>query len=466
MDKQEEGWAAVRANIEERLETTTNENHRQALSGIIENTTSGRSDDTADEQNQNGNGTRKGLPKGRILSQVEKQETLWMWPGHLTSGITICYGLPGCGKSLFSSHYIAGLTQGWPNPDGTLREKGKAVTVAFEDSLESTTFERFDNAGANMDYISDITWVKKIDPYGGTLEKPFSLVSDQDELFYELTAMHASIAVLDPLSMLFDGISNYNNQKIGSCLWNLKVRAEREGVTILLIGHPNKNGTTLAGGAQLERIARIIFHFSEDTSRKNVCVMKNTKNNLTFLQPPMAFSTLGGKLEWIHGESPSDEAKHTAQRIGDFRQAMQERIDSNPDTLFGSRDFADLPNFNDNTARSKLKDMLAAGVVLNPEYGKYQSILCAKMVQQVQQVQQIAKEEESDGQHRLDNHGVASADRSSPDLPTDTADPLDAQQHVDPNEETQRLDETEMLANLVNTKTAPQPVDKLETTVL
>lgn len=387
-------WREFRASVEERMETTTNENHRDALAGVLEHTTSG---EEAQEAVSEWMTQRNGKPKGRILSQVTKEETLWLWPGHLTSGITICYGLPGCGKSLFSSHYIAGLTQGWPNPDGTPRELGSAVTVAFEDNLESTTVKRFEDAGANMDMISDITMVEKEDPYGGAIEKPFSLVTDQDELFYELTVMHASIVVMDPLSMLFDGISNYNNQKVGKCLWNLKVRAEKEGVCILLIGHPNKDGKTLAGGAQLERIARMIFHFTKDPTRRGVCVMTNVKNNLTALQPPMAFSTLDGKLEWIHGESPSDAATHQAKRIGELRDSMQKRIDANPYQMFGARDFADLPNYDYNKVRGKLLDMFNAGVVSNPAYGKYQSILCAKQgVQTMQTVQPDAHPKDTD----------------------------------------------------------------------
>ncbi len=371
-------WDAVRSSVETRLETATNENHRDALAGVLEHTSysngNGKTDDNLTVVRS------YGKRQGRLLSEISEQEKPWIIPGKLIiGGITIWYGLPGCGKSSASCEFIARHTQGWKNPDGSDNEfSGPVVTVMYEDSLEYTVVGRLKAFGAKMDDICDLSKVRVDDTkYGtGTLERRFSLFTDLPILRDTVRAMKASLVVLDPMSALFDGMSNYNNQKIGQCLDNVRTWAEDEGVAVLIIGHTNKDGKTLAGGAQFERAARIIFHFAQDPTKQNLCVVTNTKNNLAMRQGNMAFTQkTDGLVEWVHGEEPAQEKVHNQQRWGDLRKNVYAMIESEPQRLFRVQDFADVDSYVFSTVKDILAGLCTKGLIIRPSLGKYASIL-------------------------------------------------------------------------------------------
>src|SRR5437764_7237471 len=55
---------------------------------------------------------------GLLLSEVERQETTWLWEKRIPRGkITVLDGDPGMGKSLIATHISACVSTGPPRPD-------------------------------------------------------------------------------------------------------------------------------------------------------------------------------------------------------------------------------------------------------------------------------------------------------------------------------------------------------------
>lgn len=160
------------------------------------------------------------------LSQVDREEVTFLWPGRIPYGmLTLLVGDPGLGKSLLTIQIGAEVS----------RAGGGVLLLNAEDHAGATIRPRAEAAGADLDRLHIVG--ERRDGLAEGLILP-----DGTEALDRLVVAHdARLVVVDPLSAHLGGsVNSWRDQSVRLALAPLHRIAERRGCAVLVVAHLNK----------------------------------------------------------------------------------------------------------------------------------------------------------------------------------------------------------------------------------
>jgi len=175
----------------------------------------------------------------RCGKNIPRRPVLWMWPGRIPKNkVTLIQGDGGEGKSSFALFFGAGMSVGKAPPelingmmmDSEITDPINVFYVSTEDESEDTALPRFLRFGGDEERYYD----------NDEKENHFEMTEECLEEVYK--ACHPGIIIIDPYqSFLPDGVHLGNLGEMRKVIAMMMRFSARREVTILLIGHLNKN---------------------------------------------------------------------------------------------------------------------------------------------------------------------------------------------------------------------------------
>ena len=279
------------------------------------------------------------------LSEVEPEETTWLWKPCLGRGkLTMMSGDPGLGKSTVALDLASRISSGGLWPDDSQAPRGSVVILSAEDGIADVIRVRVQRQGGDA---SRIRVLKAID-CGEDGQRMFSLDGDMPYLKDAITELgDVSLLIIDPISAYCGNKDSYKDAEIRKLLMPLSALADELDVAILGIGHFTKDAKRQAlyrgiGSIAFVAAARTAFAVARDPADSDArrCLLMPIKSNIGSKPSTFAFEIDDdGKLVW--GE---------------------ERLDVDPDSVLsgtGGSGKAEAPPF----AEEFLRDLLKEGKV-------------------------------------------------------------------------------------------------------
>jgi|GEM_PF-2290843 len=198
--------------------------------------------------------TKTEEPKGaqtlsyQIASKTKTEKISWLWPERIPANeLSIIGGDPDCGKSTLVYDLIAKITHGnaMPNEEGNVQQ-GAALVLTAEDSVKSVLVPRLKAAGADLNQVIILDAMVKVE--GGN--RLLDLAVDLDRI--KATLAHLAkqkiivrLVTIDPITAyLGAGVNSFKAADMRRLLTPLREWAEANKITVLIVTHLNKSGTS------------------------------------------------------------------------------------------------------------------------------------------------------------------------------------------------------------------------------
>lgn len=243
------------------------------------------------------------LPGCTRLSDLIPQPITWLWPNRIPfDAPTLLDAEPGLGSSLFALTLAAHVSSGSPLPDGTPVSQSTVILVAPNDSPTRVLLPRLKAANADLSRIILLTSAPQNLPASNsasvptpdtlTGDHPFSLPNDFAHLEAVITAEHAALVILDPLSTLVSAPSrphlpeSHPTSQPSTLFTALTHLAERTHCAILLVRHLSQGKST-----PLTRYGScpIHLHLLPDPNHEDQRLLCTTKNTLSQPAPHLTY---------------------------------------------------------------------------------------------------------------------------------------------------------------------------------
>lgn len=236
------------------------------------------------------------------VSDVERQEVSWLWPGYIPRGrLTIIDGDPGVGKSWLALAIGTAITLGrvLPGQEST-GEPEKILLLTAEDAIADTIRPRLEDMGADLQGVTVLTAVR--DKEGS--EHHVSLVTDLAAVDTALSSGGYGLVIIDPINAYLGiALDTHRDAALRSVLTPLAQLAERWGVAIVCIRHLTKSGRDKAiyrgqGNIAYTAAARVVHLVGVNPDDPQERVLICIKNNLVLEPPALAFELTEGRFLW------------------------------------------------------------------------------------------------------------------------------------------------------------------------
>lgn len=251
------------------------------------------------------NGGRAEAPAaGRTLAvnsydTIRAERTRWLWDQRIPLGtVTLLVGREKLGKSTLCCELAAQLSRGELDGDVS-RQPSATLIVSYEDSAARTIKPRLMAAGADLDYVHEVTVDSE---HGPDL---VSLPTDVDQLGAAALNTGARLVIVDPLSAsLGSDVDGHRDQDIRRAIAPLVALAERLDLAVLCLAHLNKSQagdalTRVLGSRGLTAAARSVLTFGrppdvrEDSPDR---VLAHPASNLAPEAPSLAWRHEGREV--------------------------------------------------------------------------------------------------------------------------------------------------------------------------
>jgi len=258
------------------------------------------------------------------MSSVVPKETQWAWQYRIPLGeLTGVDGDPGNNKSSVLIDLAARVSTGSDMPDGTPGINGGVLLLLAEDSLEKTTLQRLEAAGADLDRVA-------------TIQRQVLLPDDLKLVKRAISQVKARLVIVDPL-MAFLALDANGDQRVRRALTPLKRAAERANAAVVLVRHLTKRGGSHAlyrGSGSIGIIAatRSALLIGRDPEDPDMRVLVQTKSNLGPIAPSLLFEPVEAangavRIEW------RGECEYTAEDVLSTRNASETKLEDAEDML-------------------------------------------------------------------------------------------------------------------------------------
>lgn len=183
---------------------------------------------------------KKGLT---TLNNVPMERISWAWKPWIARGkLTLVAGLPGMNKTTLTQDLAARVTTGRPMPFMARTDETPADVIFYscEDSLRDVIVPRLCAAGADRNRVH-------------VFEEPIQLPKDISIIEAHVVEKSARLVIIDSLmGVLGKGLDSHRDTDVRRALMPLARLAERLGIVVIGIVHPNKSQ---AGGSALQRLS-------------------------------------------------------------------------------------------------------------------------------------------------------------------------------------------------------------------
>lgn len=232
---------------------------------------------------------------GRYADSIHQKPIDWLWHDRLACGCpSIIAGHPGLGKSQLAINIIATVTSGGFFPlEKTPCQKGSAILISAEDSLETTIAPRLRAADADISRVYVVEAVQD-----ETRKRPFNLQTDLVKLEPIVKEMSdVRILVVDPITAYLGNIDSHKNADIRALMLLLSDFACKYNIMIFAISHLTKGNTNdavlnITGSLAFAAAARAVYVVVNDPKddSKTIRLFLPVKNNLGDSKTGFAFS--------------------------------------------------------------------------------------------------------------------------------------------------------------------------------
>jgi putative DNA primase/helicase len=289
---------------------------------------------------QPGQGKGKALMV-QLASDIVEQPIEWLWPNRMAVGkLTLIGGMPGIGKSQFTTFLAAAVTARRPLPCGEgAAPQGKVLILSAEDDAADTIKPRLMAAGADCSKVAIVTAVRA---EGGAGERTFNLQADLDILEQYITQEgDVRLIVIDPITAYTGNIDSHNNAQVRAVLTPVTQMAARLRVAICAVTHLNKAKGANAinsfigsiGYVATSRGSFLIARDPDDDGRRLFALAKpsigpESEGGLAFrvCQSVVGDNIVAPTIEWesSHVTITADEiVAATAEPAGDKHEAVE-----------------------------------------------------------------------------------------------------------------------------------------------
>ena len=175
------------------------------------------------------------------LKDVTPRAVEWLWPGKFALGkLVLLGGVPSTGKTTISHSIVSIVSNGGQWPFSYDRApRGRAIILTCEDDLDDTVVPRLMAAGADLSRVSAI---HSVAGQADDRHKPFVLAQDLHQLDGLLKERPDTLLVVfDPLSAFLGAEDSHRDADVRQVLGPLCQLAADHRITVLGIGHLNKN---------------------------------------------------------------------------------------------------------------------------------------------------------------------------------------------------------------------------------
>lgn len=232
----------------------------------------------------------------RRMSEIEKQELRWLWPGRVPLGkLTLFAGDPGLGKSFVTLDIAARVTRGTDWPDGTAAcKRGSVIVLSAEDDPGDTIRPRLEAAGADLNNVHVLQAVRRAKPTGEQSLEHFSLEADLFALQDAIVSLSdVRLIVIDPVSAYLGGVDSHVNANVRTLLAPLSAMAAATRVAVVTVTHLNKSNSSAlyraSGSVAFVAAARAVWLFAKNPDDAAQRLMLPGKMNLAPEQGGMGY---------------------------------------------------------------------------------------------------------------------------------------------------------------------------------
>ncbi len=234
----------------------------------------------------------------------------WLWEQRIpATKITWLAGMQDNGKSLVLLDIIARITTGRDWPDGEKNTMGPrmAILAAAEDTPNDTIVPRLMAAGADLDRVIILHFVKSKKGDKATrlrigLDRDTLLLKDALEKYPD-----AVMIAFDPITGYFGKANPNKNEEIQPVLEAVNRVCDARKVAFVAICHFNKRSDVnslqkIIGGSSVAGVSRAAWSFSRDPDDKETFRMARIKGNLSKKRSGMMFHTVDKSIALPDGK--------------------------------------------------------------------------------------------------------------------------------------------------------------------
>ena len=166
----------------------------------------------------------------RCLADVTPEPIKWLWHRRVALGKpNLVAGQPGGGKFQLTIAMAATVSTGSNWPDGASCPQGSIIFISCEDGVGDTIVPRLMAAGADLNRVHVLDWVRKPAPDGQSFEQHlFNLSQDVQTLQALVEELgDVSLIVIDPISAYVGGIDSHKASDVRGALAPLQNSGSR-----------------------------------------------------------------------------------------------------------------------------------------------------------------------------------------------------------------------------------------------
>jgi len=215
--------------------------------------------------------------RAKTFAETDEIDQQWLWPGMIPAGLlTVVFGPPKVSKTSVVIDYVARVSRGDVNPDGTsLGPAAPVLLGALEDISESGTIKKLKAAKANLANVVDVSK----GPDGDGLELELEHIAWLHEVVADYEA--PALIVIDTLSSSASK-SITTRPGLKAMLKPLAKLAESTGAAVLLTAHSLKGHDDIPeGGRSLVSIPRMVLTIQKSKDEPGIRTMSVYASNIT-----------------------------------------------------------------------------------------------------------------------------------------------------------------------------------------
>lgn len=234
---------------------------------------------------------RVGKIVSRIASEIVPVPINWLWEPYLQEdALNAYYGNPSVGKGNISMDNIACLTTGrwFPTETNASRSPMNCIILNAEEGAANTIVPRLIAAQADL---KRVRIMESVHYHSENDKLPDRMITLQDDIaviradLEKYKDREEKFLVLDPITNYVGDINFNQDGEVRPVLTLLKTLAEEMKITILIIGHFNKNSNVSGaldkpgGGRAWTAVPRTVWGFFKDPEDSDRRMMINLKMN-------------------------------------------------------------------------------------------------------------------------------------------------------------------------------------------